>query len=147
MKKHQHLIYSLALVAALAGCQQESEEAAEKQLASEATASEVVTKEVEVSKVEKTEVRKKHNPIDDHTYGNLHEVDLKHLDLDLTVDFEEKSLKGFVDLSFDRLKDDVSELILDTRDIDVSKVELNKNAQWIAGDFELAEKDEVWALS
>lgn len=143
MKKHHHLIYSLALVAALAGCQQESEEAAEKQQASEAAASEVVTKEVEVSKVEKTEVRKKHNPIDDHTYGNLHEVDLKHLDLGLTVDFEEKSLKGFVDLSFERLKDNVSELILDTRDIDVSKVELNKNDQWIAGDFELAEKDEV----
>ncbi|AUD78989.1 aminopeptidase [Kangiella profundi] len=143
MKKHHHLIYSLTLVAALAGCQQESEEAAEKQQASEAATSEVVTKEVEVSKVEKTEVRKKHNPIDDHTYGNLHEVDLKHLDLDLTVDFEEKSLKGFVDLSFERLKDNVSELILDTRDIDVSKVELNKNDQWIAGDFELAEKDEV----
>ncbi len=143
MKKHQHLIYSLALVAALAGCQQESEEAAEKQQASEAATSEVVTKEVEVSKVEQTEVRKKHNPIDDHTYGNLHEVDLKHLDLDLTVDFEAKSLKGFVDLSFERLKDDVSELILDTRDIDVSKVELNKNEQWITGDFELAEKDEV----
>ncbi|MBD3667768.1 MAG: M1 family metallopeptidase [Kangiella sp.] len=143
MKKHHHLIYSLTLVAALAGCQQESEEAAEKQQASEAATSEVVTKEVEVSKVEKTEVRKKHNPIDDHTYGNLHEVDLKHLDLDLTVDFEEKSLKGFVDLSFERLKDNVSELILDTRDIDVSKVELNNNDQWIAGDFELAEKDEV----
>lgn len=143
MKKHHHLIYSLALVAALAGCQQESEEVAENQQASETATSEVVTKEVEVSKVEKTEVRKKHNPIDDHTYGNLHEVDLKHLDLDLTVDFEEKSLKGFVDLSFERLKDNVSELNLDTRDIDVSKVELNKNAQWIAGDFELAEKDEV----
>lgn len=143
MKKHQHLIYSLALVAALAGCQQQSEEAAEKQQALEDATSEVVTKEVEVSKVEKTEVRKKHNPIDDHTYGNLHEVDLKHLDLDLTVDFEAKSLKGFVDLSFERLKDNVSELILDTRDIDVSKVELNKNDQWIAGDFELAEKDEV----
>lgn len=142
MKKHQHIIYSLAVVAALAGCQQESKEASEKQQNAEAATSEVVTNEVEVSKAE-TVVRKKHNPIDDHTYGNLHEVDLKHLDLDLTVDFEEKSLKGFVDLSFDRLKDNVSELILDTRDIDVSKVELNKNDQWIAGEFELAEKDEV----
>lgn len=143
MKKHQYLVYSLAVVAALAGCQQESEEVAEKQQAAENATSEIVTKEVVVSTVEKTEVRKSHNPIDDHTYGNLHEVDLKHLDLDLTVDFEAKSLKGFVDLSFDRLKDNVSELILDTRDIDVSKVELNKNDQWVAGEFVLAEKDEV----
>lgn len=143
MKKHQYLVYSLAVVAALAGCQQESEEVAEKQKAAENATSEIVTKEVVVSTVEKTEVRKSHNPIDDHTYGNLHEVDLKHLDLDLTVDFEAKSLKGFVDLSFDRLKDNVSELILDTRDIDVSKVELNKNDQWVAGEFKLAEKDEV----
>lgn len=143
MKKHQYLVYSLAVVAALAGCQQESEEVAEKQQAAENATSEIVTKEVVVSTVEKTEVRKSHNPIDDHTYGNLHEVDLKHLDLDLTVDFKAKSLKGFVDLSFDRLKENVSELILDTRDIDVSKVELNKNDQWVAGEFELAEKDEV----
>ena len=143
MKKHQYLVYSLAVVAALSGCQQESGEVAEKQQAAENATSEIVTKEVVVSKVEQAEVRKAHNPIDDHTYGNLHEVDLKHLDLDLTVDFEAKSLKGFVDLSFDRLKDNVSELILDTRDIDVSKVELNKNDQWAAGEFELAEKDQV----
>lgn len=143
MKKHQYLVYSLAVVAALAGCQQESEEVSEKQQTAENATSEIVTKEVVVSTVEKTEVRKSHNPIDDHTYGNLHEVDLKHLDLDLTVDFKAKSLKGFVDLSFDRLKENVSELILDTRDIDVSKVELNKNDQWVAGEFVLAEKDEV----
>ncbi len=143
MKKHQYLIYSLAVVAALAGCQQESEDVAEKQQKAESATSEIVTEEVVVSKPEKEEVRKAHNPIDDHTYGNLHEVDLKHLDLDLTVDFEAKSLKGFVDLSFDRLKDDVSELALDTRDIDISKVELNHNDQWVVGDFDLAEKDEV----
>lgn len=143
MKKHQYLIYSLAVVAALAGCQQESEDVAEKQQKAESATSEIVTEEVVVSKPEKEEVRKAHNPIDDHTYGNLHEVDLKHLDLDLTVDFEAKSLNGFVDLSFDRLKDDVSELVLDTRDIDISKVELNQNDQWVVGDFDLAEKDEV----
>ncbi|MBD3652933.1 M1 family metallopeptidase [Kangiella sp.] len=143
MKKHQYLICSLAVVTALAGCQQESEDVAEKQQAAEAASTQVDTKEVVVSKVEQEEVRKAHNPIDDHTYGNLHEVDLKHLDLDLTVDFEAKSLKGYVDLSFDRLQDEVSELILDTRDINVSKVELNQNEQWVAGEFELAEKDEV----
>ncbi|MCW8856312.1 MAG: M1 family metallopeptidase [Kangiella sp.] len=61
----------------------------------------------------------------------------------MTVDFEAKSLEGFVDLSFDRLKDDVNELVLDTRDIDVSKVELNQDGQWVSGKFELADKDEV----
>lgn len=138
--KIQHTLFcSLAVVAALAGCQQDSNDESK----SETSISEVKTQEVEVSKVEPAKARKAHNPIDDHTYGNLHEVKLEHLDLDLTVDFEAKSLKGHVDLTFERIKDDVSELILDTRDIDISKVELNKGEQWVAGEFELAEKDEV----
>lgn len=139
MKIQQTLFCSLVVIAALAGCQQETEEKSKPQ--TELIAAE--SQQEQVAKAESSAVKKAHNPIDDHTYGNLHEVDLKHLDLNLTVDFEAKSLKGYVDLSFDRLKEDVSELILDTRDIDISKVELSQNDQWIAGEFDLAEKDEV----
>ncbi|MHC9510745.1 M1 family metallopeptidase [Kangiella sp. M94] len=139
MKLQQTLFCSLAVIAALAGCQQETEENSKPQ--TELIAAE--SQQEQVAKAEPSAVKKAHNPIDDHTYGNLHEVDLKHLDLNLTVDFEAKSLKGYVDLSFDRLKEDVSELILDTRDIDISKVELSQNDQWIAGEFDLAKKDEV----
>lgn len=139
MKIQQTLFCSLAVIAVLAGCQQETEENSKPE--TELFAAE--SQQQQVAKAESSDVKKVHNPIDNHTYGNLHEVDLKHLDLNLTVDFEAKSLKGYVDLSFDRLKEGVSELILDTRDIDISKVELNHNEQWIAGEFDLAEKDEV----
>ncbi len=139
MKIQQTLFCSLVVIAALAGCQQETEENSKPQ--TELIAAE--SQQEQATKAEPSAVKKAHNPIDDHTYGNLHEVDLKHLDLNLTVDFEAKSLKGYVDLSFDRLKEDVSELILDTRDIDISKVELSQNDQWIAGEFDLAKKDEV----
>jgi len=137
MKIQKTLFCSLAVMAVLAGCQQETEQETKSDMVASQPQQE------QVVKADNTNNTKAHNPIDDHTYGNLHEVDLKHLDLDLTVDFEAKSLEGFVDLSFDRLKDDVNELVLDTRDIDVSKVELNQDGQWVSGKFELADKDEV----
>lgn len=137
MKVQKTLFCSLAVMAVLAGCQQETEQETKSDMVDSKPQQE------QVVKADNTNNKKAHNPIDDHTYGNLHEVDLKHLELDLTVDFEAKSLEGFVDLSFDRLKDDVNELVLDTRDIDVSKVELNQDGQWVSGKFELADKDEV----
>jgi leukotriene-A4 hydrolase len=137
MKIQKTLFCSLAVMAVLAGCQQETEQETKSDMVDSQPQQE------QVVKADNTNNKKAHNPIDDHTYGNLHEVDLKHLELDLTVDFEAKSLEGFVDLSFDRLKDDVNELVLDTRDIDVSKVELNQDGQWVSGKFELADKDEV----
>ncbi len=124
----------LAAALGLTACQQESgSEKPEEQ-------SVVVEKKVETKKENKktvTEVQ----PVDEHSYGNLDEVQLQHLDLELTVNFDAKALEGFVDLTFKRLKDDVSELVLDTRDITIDKTQQWVDDSWQDTKFDLAEKD------
>lgn len=126
----------LMLVAAfgLTACQQESgNEQPEEQNV-------VVEKKVETKKEEKKAV-KQVQPVDEHSYGNIDEVQLHHLDLELTVNFDAKALEGFVDLTFKRLKDDVSELVLDTRDITIDKTQQWVNDSWQDTSFDLADKD------
>ena len=124
----------LAAAVGLAGCQQESEQPQ----SDEQTV--VVEKKVETKKDNKETV-KQVKRVDEHSYGNIDEVNLHHFDLELTVNFEAKALEGFVDLSFKRLTDDVSELVLDTRDITVEKAQQWVDGQWQDTSFELAEKD------
>ncbi len=81
--------------------------------------------------------------VDRHSYANSSEVELKHLDLDLTVDFEARQLKGSAQLAFDRLNPDADTLVLDTRDLTIEKVEAQKDNEWRATEFELAEADPV----
>jgi len=126
----------LMLVAAfgLTACQQESgNEQPEEQNV-------VVEKKVETKKEEKKAVQQV-QPVDEHSYGNIDEVQLHHLDLELTVNFDAKALEGFVDLTFKRLKDDVLELVLDTRDITIDKTQQWVNDSWQDTPFDLADKD------
>ncbi len=55
---------------------------------------------------------------DPHSYANLDEVRVRHAELDLRVDFEQRRLEGFVELTLDR---SASRLLLDTRDLDIDK--------------------------
>lgn len=133
--------YKYLLMAAafgLAACQQESEEQADSTQASAVQ---------EVASVEDTAEEKAEQSVqsrmDEHSYGNLDEVQLQHLDLDLTVNFEEKELQGHVDINFKRLKEGVSKLDLDTRDIDIEKAQIWTNDAWEDTTFELAKKDPV----
>lgn len=79
----------------------------------------------------------------EHSYGNLDEVKLEHLDLDLNVNFDAKVLEGYVDITFERLKEGVSELILDTRDLTIDKTQIWSNGAWKDTAFDLAKKDPV----
>lgn len=67
---------------------------------------------------------------DFHSYSNPQEIRVRHLDLDLDVNFERKILKGTATLSFERLsqKSDAS-LILDTRALNISKVEASADGK------------------
>ncbi len=60
--------------------------------------------------------------VDPHSYANFDRVKIGHLDLNLTVDFEQSSLIGSVTLSFERLDPNARELILDTRDLKIKRV-------------------------
>ncbi len=63
--------------------------------------------------------------VDVHTFANISQFRVRHADLSLRVDFEQKSLSGSVQLRVERLDPEADELILDTRDLDVKAVALN----------------------
>ncbi|MEM6937814.1 MAG: M1 family aminopeptidase/hydrolase, partial [Pseudomonadota bacterium] len=59
---------------------------------------------------------------DYHSYARTHEFLIRHLDLNLAVDFGRRILQGTATLSVERQRDDSTELVLDTRDLSVSGV-------------------------
>ncbi|MGE0583274.1 MAG: M1 family metallopeptidase [Steroidobacteraceae bacterium] len=64
---------------------------------------------------------------DYHTLANVDEFRVRHLGLDLRVDFEARRLVGQADLSIERVAGDARTLVLDTRGLDIARVE------WVAG--------------
>ena len=60
--------------------------------------------------------------VDLHSYANTAEVRMTHVDLDLYVDFEARQLRGNCTLE---LKGPGDELVLDTRDLSIERVEVS----------------------
>jgi leukotriene-A4 hydrolase len=81
---------------------------------------------------------------DEHSYGNPHEVVVRHLDLDWDVRFDQRTLDGTATLQIERLSDSADTLRLDTRDLSVAAVELTDDGtQWSPAIFVLGEADPV----
>jgi aminopeptidase N len=57
------------------------------------------------------------------TYANIDAFVTKHLLLDLTADFESKTLRGTAELQLERRDPQATELVLDTRDLQIHKTE------------------------
>jgi leukotriene A-4 hydrolase/aminopeptidase len=60
---------------------------------------------------------------DVHSYSNPGEIVVKHVSLDLDVDFAAKTLQGFVTLAIEHTNPAAGQLVLDTRELNVTRAE------------------------
>jgi leukotriene A-4 hydrolase/aminopeptidase len=74
---------------------------------------------------------------DYHSFANPESIKVTHLSLDLTVDFSKKVLLGTAQLDFQRVDENATQLILDTRDLTIDGV----TAMGKAVNFNLANAD------
>jgi leukotriene-A4 hydrolase len=80
---------------------------------------------------------------DPHSFSNPHQVRVRHLDLNLNLSFERKTMHGIAVLSLDRL-DSCQPLILDTMNLRIVKVEVSENgADFLPISFSLGEGDPI----
>ena len=63
----------------------------------------------------------RHGTPDPHSFSRPDQIVVEHLELDLTVDFEARKMRGRATLHFDN-RAGVRELTLDSRDLDIQRV-------------------------
>ncbi|MCV6615669.1 MAG: hypothetical protein OIF35_11890, partial [Cellvibrionaceae bacterium] len=61
--------------------------------------------------------------VDYHSLANINDYKVSHIALDLDVNFDQKTISGSATLDITALNDTQAPLILDTRDLAISKVE------------------------
>src|SRR6185295_16616122 len=79
--------------------------------------------------------------IDEHSYAEPDQVRVKHLALDLRIDFAAKQLAGIATLELD-WKKPAGKLVHDTRDLVIAKVE-GYAASWAPLRFSLGKRDPI----
>ncbi len=75
----------------------------------------------------------RHSESDIHSFANSNEVVVKHLALDLSVNFESKTLSGKATLTLHHKKK-TNKLVLDTRDLTIEKITLPARLRRSGGD-------------
>ncbi|MDA3934375.1 MAG: M1 family metallopeptidase [Gammaproteobacteria bacterium] len=80
---------------------------------------------------------------DPHSYAQPQLMRIQHIHLDLDVDFAQQQLIGSAELQLQRLQQQADELVLDTRDLDIRKVEFEQDGQWHSTPFKLAPADPI----
>lgn len=78
------------------------------------------------------------------TFANTDQFVTKHLELDLTVDFDAQQLHGSATLNMERIASDAREIILDTRDLTIEAVSITVgDNEATEASFELGETHPV----
>jgi len=82
---------------------------------------------------------------DEHSYAQPELVAIRHMALDLRVDFPKRELRGHADLALDWRDPKARDLVLDTRDLRIERV-LAKSGDggWHRAEFELAGADPIF---
>ncbi len=81
---------------------------------------------------------------DNYTYANYQQVTVSHVHLDLAMDFEQKTLRGFADLQLNWLDKQATVVQLDTRDLIIDRAYAKTaDGSWQQVTFNLAERDNV----
>jgi aminopeptidase N len=83
-------------------------------------------------------------PDDPHSRARPNEIAVRHLDLDVTVDFDEHRLSGLAELELERHTADATELVLDTWQLEIASVTLGDGTHAL---FELGEHDPILGSS
>jgi leukotriene-A4 hydrolase len=119
------LLLSLGFAAALAGCQREAADTATPTPAA------------------KPATTASANP-DEHSYAEPGKVVITDLALDLKVDFDTKTIAGTATYTLDWKDKGAKQLVLDTRDLSIDKVEgEGKDGQWQPLQYGLAKSDAI----
>ncbi|MHA1544135.1 MAG: M1 family metallopeptidase [Alphaproteobacteria bacterium] len=82
-------------------------------------------------------------PVDMFSYANTDQVVVSHIDLDLTINFEEKVLGGTAVLTLDYITRGAETLVLDARNLSIEKVEAGVGEMLSETTFSLSETDPV----
>lgn len=81
---------------------------------------------------------------DHHSYSNPEQIRVKHIDLDWDVLFDQKVLKGSAVLTLDRATSAAAPLVLDTRELTISKAEASADGRSYAdAKFSLGKADPI----
>jgi len=78
---------------------------------------------------------------DPQSYANYDDVRVTDVALDLDVSFERKQIAGNAQLAIEWLDTAATTLVLDTRDLDITRIERQTAAGWEAAPFEFAQRD------
>lgn len=81
---------------------------------------------------------------DEHSYAEPDKVVIDDLALDLALDFEARTISGTANYTLEWRDDAATELVLDTRDLTIERVEGEAaNGSWLPLQFELGERDDL----
>ncbi|GMU42559.1 MAG: M1 family metallopeptidase [Xanthomonadales bacterium] len=81
---------------------------------------------------------------DPHSYANSDALRMRHAHIDLAVDFESRTLHGFVDLHLDRRDPAARELVLDTRALTIESVHaVHADGRYAPARFVLGNEDRI----
>ncbi len=82
---------------------------------------------------------------DEHSYSEPNKVVVRDVALDLTVNFEKKILSGNVNLNLNWINSKHKQLVLDTRDLNIEKIEgTTGRMAWQSLKFNLAPRDAIF---